>query len=864
MNKEGSSQDATRRCGPAKVTAFAAALLGVASITWSASAAPAQLTMQTVIVAMRPSPTVVPVPGGHGDDRIAGTLRRRSADHQRGLRSALLAQRARGRVRSWTPLWIADAVEVTATPGVVAELARRPDVASVTPNRVAAIAPTAVPVSEPGIALVGGPDAWALGHTGQGVVVASLDTGVDVTHPALAASWRGGTNSWFDPYAQHPTMTVPFDPIGHGTATAGVMVGADGIGMAPGARWIAARVFNDQDTATVAEVHKAFQWVLDPDGNPLTHDAPSIVLNSWNGTALGCDPMFEPDLQALAAAGILAVFAAGNQGPGAGSNASPANLPEALAVGATDVNDVISPFSSRGPSNCRHSEVPAVTAPGVGVRTSALSGGFASLDGTSFAAPHVAGAAALILSAAPSTTAVGLRDLLTQTARDLGPIGKDDTYGFGRIDTLTAVQAAIAVPPVADTVPPDTLQVAATPLASVAGPVTITAIVTDAASLVASAEAFLDVAGPNGSGVVLAPVDGAFDTQSERVGGALPAAMIAAAAVGHHQILVRGQDAAGNWGPFAAAALTIDRDGPIVTGGVDAPTIATRGDRVIVALSAADPPNGADPPAAVAQTEVTIDSATAPAAAIPAVDGAFDSSVEAVRLVIDTATLIPGSHHVAVRARDAVGNWGAPRISTVEVRPDGELFADGFESGGTARWSQRVGSPKVVRRARVSGSFGLAISARPTRLSYLEDASPDRESAYAASVALDARVLVARRRDILTGIDAGGSTVFAIQLRALRMGVPSVRAVVGGAVTPWQGLRRGVATVALEWRSASSGSLVLSVDGTRLAAVPVPGTARLDRIRLGVVTPGARGDGGELRLDTFRSSRLTDGDLTIG
>ena len=866
MSKNGCSQDASRRRRQAKVKTFAAALLGVASISWSAAAAPAQSTMQTVIVTMRPGPAVAPAPGGQDGGRIADTLRRRSADHQRGLRSALRAQGARGRVRSWTPLWIVDAVEVTATPDVLAELARRPDVASVTPNRVAAIAPTAVPLPEPGIALVGAPDAWALGHTGRGVVVASLDTGVDVTHPALAASWRGGTNSWFDPYGEHPTVTVPFDPIGHGTSTAGVMVGANGIGMAPDARWIAARVFNDANFATIGEVHKAFQWVLDPDGNPLTHDAPSIVLNSWNGTNLGvCDPMFQPDLQALAAAGILAVFAAGNEGPGAGWNASPANLPEAFAVGATDVNDVIAPFSSRGPSSCKRSEVPAVTAPGVGVRTSVLSGGFASQDGTSFSAPHVAGAAALILSAAPGTTAVGVRDVLTKTAKDLGPVGLDDTYGFGRIDTLAAIQAATALPPVVDTVPPDTLQVVATPAALSSGPVTVAAIVTDAASPVASAEAFLDVAGASGSGIALAPVDGAFDTQTERVGGALPAGMIAAAAVGHHQILVRGKDAAGNWGPVAAAAFTIDRDGPTVTGGFGAPAVATRGDRVIATLGAADPANGADPPAAVAQAEVTVDAAAGPAAAIAAVDGALDSSTEALRLTIDTATLAPGSHQVAVRVRDAVGNWGAPRVSTVEVRPAGELFADGFESGGTARWSQRVGSPKVVRRARVAGSFGLAVSATGrSRLSYLEDASPERESAYLASVAVDARTVVARPRDILTGIDTGGATVFAIQLTASRMGVPSVRAVAGGAATRWQRLRRGVATVGLEWRSASSGSLVLSVAGTRLAPLPVAGSARLDGIRLGAVSPGVRGDRGELRLDTFWSSRLTDGDLTVG
>ena len=130
------------------------------------------------------------------------------------------------------------------------------------------------------------------------------------------------------------------------------MVAGAGMGMAPGARFIAARVFNDSGVSTDSAVHLAFQWLLDPDGNPATDDAPDVVNASWDALLPTCDREFEPDLQALRAAHILPVFAAGNDGPGASSDTSPANLPEAFAVGAADSATTIAAFSSIGPSRC--------------------------------------------------------------------------------------------------------------------------------------------------------------------------------------------------------------------------------------------------------------------------------------------------------------------------------------------------------------------------------------------------------------------------------------------------------------------------------------------------------------------------------
>jgi subtilisin family serine protease len=304
---------------------------------------------------------------------------------------------------------------------------------------------------------------WAIGDTGRGVVVASLDSGVDAGHPDLGPRWRGGSNSWYDPYGQHPA--TPVDLTGHGTGTMGVIVGGDAggtvIGMAPGATWIAARIFNDSGTATATAIHAAFQWVLDPDGNPATDDAPDVVNSSWSYGSIGCNLEFEADLQALRAADILPVFAGGNFGPGASTSVSPANNPEAFAVGAVDGTGVIDATSSRGPSACGEATTtyPELVAPGVTIRTADRYGTFQVATGTSEAAPHVAGALALLLAAHPGLTADQQASALEAGAMDLGATGPDGTYGNGLLDVLAAHDWLVANPPP----PPTTTQAVAVP-----------------------------------------------------------------------------------------------------------------------------------------------------------------------------------------------------------------------------------------------------------------------------------------------------------------------------------------------------------------------------------------------------------------
>ena len=97
----------------------------------------------------------------------------------------------------------------------------------------------------------------------------------------------------------------------------GGSAGGTAIGVAPDARWIAARVFNDAGQGSASAIHAALQWAVDPDGDPATDDGADVVNNSWAFGAPGCTLTFQPDLQALRALDVVPVFAAGNGGPGA-------------------------------------------------------------------------------------------------------------------------------------------------------------------------------------------------------------------------------------------------------------------------------------------------------------------------------------------------------------------------------------------------------------------------------------------------------------------------------------------------------------------------------------------------------------------
>jgi len=398
----------------------------------------------TVIVTLRQQANLTRVAGVDRAARQQGVIRalQATADaSQNRLKSYLDSLQARGLVNSYSSFWVFNGFSVTATVDAIKDLAQHPDVFSISSDDLQ-IVPALGP-AEPNISLVNAPAMWSMGFSGQGVVVANMDSGVDVYHPDLSARWRGGSNSWFDPYGQHPA--TPTDLSGHGTQTMGIMVGGDAggttVGVAPNAQWIAVKIFNDGGASTATAIHQGFQWLLDPDGNPGTADAPNVVNNSWTYANPGCYLDFEPDLQSLRAAGILPVFAAGNGGPSSNTSFSPSNNPSAFAVGAINNSSKIYSYSSRGPTTCGGSTgpFPELVAPGVTIKTTDLFGTYTNAySGTSYAAPHVAGGLALLLSAYPNLAAVDQERTLINSAVDLGVSGPDDMYGYGRLDILAA------------------------------------------------------------------------------------------------------------------------------------------------------------------------------------------------------------------------------------------------------------------------------------------------------------------------------------------------------------------------------------------------------------------------------------------
>ncbi|RIK90035.1 MAG: hypothetical protein DCC71_25710, partial [Proteobacteria bacterium] len=334
----------------------------------------------------------------------------------------------------------------------VAALAARTEVERVALDaELRAPAPAAAPDGAPAewnLEAIGAPQAWQLGADGAGSVVATLDTGADALHPDLAGGFRGGAFDWFDPFGQRAS---PYDASGHGTEVLSVAVGGahggTAIGAAPGALWIAARIYDDSGAGTLGAIHQAFQWALDPDGDPQSDDAPDVLNGSFGlaGTLDECDDELAPDVAALRAAEVALVFAAGNFGPGDRTSVSPANDPASVAVGASDTAGAVAPFSGRGPSACEDALYPSLVAPGVAVRVATLTFGglfpnsYATREGTSVAAPHVAGAFALLRSAHPQASLAALEAALAWGALDVGEPGPDHASGHGALDVMGAL-----------------------------------------------------------------------------------------------------------------------------------------------------------------------------------------------------------------------------------------------------------------------------------------------------------------------------------------------------------------------------------------------------------------------------------------
>ncbi|MEM7657529.1 MAG: S8 family serine peptidase [Bacteroidota bacterium] len=373
---------------------------------------------------------------------------------------AFLQAQAGVRSGSVSPLWITNLVQAELTEAAIAALSQRQDIEMIEydfppeedeTQREAAIA---IPNgSENGLRAIHAPFMWNQGYTGYGRRAFIVDSGVDPAHDALKDKFWGNIvpkeEAWF-------SVNDPTDCDNHGTHVAGTVLGLneadnDTIGVAFGGFWMGAPAIGCENVSTVA----AFQWALDPDGDPTTiDDMPDVINNSWGfnsgNPASVCNGVWVSTLNATEAAGIAVVFSAGNNGAqGASSITAPkyinTDLVNSFCVGNLNGNVPsfpISGSSSRGPSACGGAGSllikPEVSAPGTSVRSSITGNGYALFSGTSMAAPHVSGAVLLLKEAFPYLSGTDIKLALYFSATDLGPMGEDDLYGMGIINLEAA------------------------------------------------------------------------------------------------------------------------------------------------------------------------------------------------------------------------------------------------------------------------------------------------------------------------------------------------------------------------------------------------------------------------------------------
>ena len=390
---------------------------------------------------------------------------------------------------TYTSFYIVNTILVKAgTLNLAKAIADRKDVSQISGNHTYQLdkpmidpkAPNSPTGIEPNISFINAPAVWALGYTGQGTVVAGNDTGLDETHPAIKARYRGCVDpptctsydnnyNWWDATGTYPND--PWDGFGHGTHTTGTMMGDDGagnqIGVAPGAQTVHCKNMTDGGSGSDDTFLTCFEWDLAPwdltHSNPRPDMAPDAINNSW-GYWGGGQNQFRTAINNLQAAGILVEVSAGNEGSGCSSLRSPGDYVEVLTTGS--VNHVppfpgtITGFSSRGPSSLDPGEYfPDIMAPGENIRSSVPGGGFeGGWSGTSMAGPHATGLIGLMWSANPALrgrvaetmqiihdTAVPLTGQGGSNCGGDYTTGPNNDWGFGTIDALAAVQEAISM-----------------------------------------------------------------------------------------------------------------------------------------------------------------------------------------------------------------------------------------------------------------------------------------------------------------------------------------------------------------------------------------------------------------------------------
>jgi serine protease AprX len=338
-------------------------------------------------------------------------------------------------VEGFTSIWVVNAVALKADAYAIQAIANQPNIEKILLDEPVPMLLEGDAELTWGLQKINAPGAWQY-YDGKGVTVAVIDTGVN-EHTDLKVRIVDGKN-YID--ATKP----PRDDHSHGTHCSGTVAG-DGkkglkTGVAPKATIMAVKVLSSSGSGAWSNLWLGIEEIIGSKATVISMSLGGFPdQTTRDRLRLACKNAID--------AGIIPVIAAGNSGSGASTIAAPGDVPEVITVGATDSNDAIAYFSSRGPTKAWGTEgtfvKPDVSAPGVDVEScSHNSDTYTKMSGTSMATPHVAGLTALMLQAKPELTAAQVKQIMEQTATDLGAAGKDNTFGAGRINADKAVLAA--------------------------------------------------------------------------------------------------------------------------------------------------------------------------------------------------------------------------------------------------------------------------------------------------------------------------------------------------------------------------------------------------------------------------------------
>lgn len=400
-------------------------------------------------------------------ENLVESLEQNSKQSQRALTSILSQEvsTAEPLFTEYKSFWISNQVFIKdATLALLEKLVSEPSISDITEEPIAeipsfdgeAVAITAdvagnLTTTAWGLLKSEVPQVWATGNIGQNIVVGTIDAGVIATHEILKDNFRS-SHSWFDPEAG---ATTPYDSTGHGSYTAGILAGTNGVGVAPGAAWITCKGCRASG-CPLSDLLSCAQFMTcptDPAGNNKDcSKAPRLVSNSWvNGAD---DKSYQAAVNAWHAAGIIPIFAIGNDGRyGCDTTRSPGDLPNVISVGAIAANGSLADFSSKGPN---YMIKPELSAPGVDIYSAWVptETSYRTASGTSAATPHVAGIVALLLSAKPDMTYDQVRSALLTTTKtkDLVSTGQvcgkvadttfpNNHFGYGRVSAVEVLNA---------------------------------------------------------------------------------------------------------------------------------------------------------------------------------------------------------------------------------------------------------------------------------------------------------------------------------------------------------------------------------------------------------------------------------------